>query len=233
MDFCGLQKTTLLDYPGHVAATLFTGGCNFRCPYCHNSELLPAGVPCLYSEDDILTFLTKRKGVLEGICITGGEPALHRNLPDFIRRARSLGYLIKLDTNGSNPAMLETLIGEGLVDYVAMDIKNSPEKYAETAGVPGLSLEPIKKSARLLLNGTLPYEFRTTVTRELHTPRDFQEIAGWLSGSRAYYIQNYRDSEQVLCRDRFHPCSGEQLLEFAEILKTKIPAAAVRGLESV
>lgn len=232
MNFCGLQKTTLLDFPGHVAATLFTGGCNFRCPYCHNSELLPPDTPSLYSGEEILSFLSRRKGILEGVCITGGEPLLHRDLPDFIRRIRSLGYLVKLDTNGTNPSGLNALLEEGLLDYVAMDIKNSPEKYGKTAGRPGLSLEPVKTSARLLMGGSVPYEFRTTVSRELHSTEDFRIIASWLAGCRAYYIQNYRDSDQVLQRDTFHPCSEEQLQAFAEILRGRMNYVRIRGEDS-
>ena len=165
----GLTKTTLLDYPEHVAATLFTGGCNFRCPYCHNRDIVlqSSTLPPL-AEDEIFSFLRKRQHVLSGVCITGGEPTLHQDLPAFIERIRALGYLVKLDTNGSNPQMLCSLIQDRLINYCAMDIKNAPEKYAVTAGCQNLAA--VKESVQLLLRQqTVPYEFRTTLVAELHS----------------------------------------------------------------
>ena len=231
MNIYGLQKTILLDYPEHVAATLFTGGCNFRCPYCHNSELLSPGDPPVYSEEDILTFLTRRKGILEGVCITGGEPTLQPDLPDFIRKVKNLGLLVKLDTNGTRPEMLKYLLEENLLDYAAMDIKNSRCSYSSTAGIPGGCLAAVEKSVQLLLHASIPYEFRTTAVRELHCESDFLDIAGWLAGCRAYFLQNYRDSEQVLCPGAFHPFKKQELDRFIQILQKTIPSAAVRGVD--
>ena len=169
MKICGLQKTTLLDFPGHVAATVFTGGCNFRCPFCHNSELLPGTVEAEYETGEVLDFLRKRKGILEGVCITGGEPTLQPDLEDFIRSVRELGLLVKLDTNGYKPDLLRDFCRKGLVDFVAMDIKAGRSHYAAAAGVDGMRLERIDESIRFLLEGSVPYEFRTTVVRGLHT----------------------------------------------------------------
>ena len=199
MQIHGLNKTTLLDYPEHVAATVFTGGCNFRCPFCHNVGLvLEPGKQALISEEEVLTHLKKRKGLLSGVCITGGEPTLQPDLPDFLSRIKELGYLVKLDTNGYIPEILQMLLSEKLLDYVAMDIKASKGNYARAAGVPELDLTGIQESITLLQNSGLPYEFRTTVVKGIHTVEEFEEIGKWLAGSRAYYLQGYRESENVL-----------------------------------
>lgn len=230
MKLCGLQKTTLLDYPGHVAATIFLGGCNFRCPFCHNSELLGNDAEEAYSRDEILKFLNQRKGILEGVCITGGEPTLTPDLEDFIREIRALGLLVKLDTNGSRPEVLKALAGNGLLDYVAMDIKAGRDNYPRVAGVPGLSMEPIKESAAFLMGGCLPYEFRTTVVKGLHTAADFEDIGKWLAGCSRYFLQNYVDSDQVLCPG-FESYTKEELLHFSDILKGTIPEVSLRGID--
>ena len=175
----GLQKMTLLDYPGKVACTVFLQGCNFRCPFCHNSGLLGASDQPMLPEEELLAFLRKRQGLLDGVCITGGEPTLHTKFPELLRKIRQLGYAIKLDTNGYRPDVLKSLAGEGLLDYVAMDIKNCPARYSETAGVPNLNMEKLEESIRFLIEGSLDYEFRTTVAEELHTPEDFQRMGQW------------------------------------------------------
>lgn len=231
MQIYGLNKTTLLDYPQHVAATLFTGGCNFRCPFCHNGGLVvdPDSQPQI-PEEEIFAFLQKRKGILTGICITGGEPTLQTDLADFIRRIRSLGYLVKLDTNGYRPEVLSQLLAEKLLDYVAMDIKSSPEHYARTAGLNQLDFSLIEQSAALIRNAGIAYEFRTTVVRELHSLADFIQIGQWLAGSSAYFLQSYIETGQVL-QPGFHPCTKKELLDFAQALKPFIPNTALRGVD--
>ena len=180
----GLQKLTLLDYPGRVACTLFTKGCNFRCPFCHNASLVVrAEEQKAYSNEEILSFLKKRQGILDGVCITGGEPTLMRELPEFIYEIKALGYSVKLDTNGTRPQVIDRLIGEGLVDYIAMDIKNCPEKYAYTIGLPeNYDLTPIMESKDILMKGNVDFEFRTTVAKPFHTEEDFLKIGEWLRG---------------------------------------------------
>lgn len=199
MKIHGFQKTTLLDYPGHIAATVFTGGCNFRCPFCQNGSLvlLPESQP-LIPVGDVLVHLRKRRGILEGVCITGGEPTLERDLREFILQCRELGYLVKLDTNGYRPEVLGQLLKEGILDYVAMDIKASPSNYGRATGCPGCDVGRIKESIRLLRTGGIPYEFRTTVVKGIHTVEEFEEIGRWLAGSPAYYLQAYRDSGDIL-----------------------------------
>lgn len=232
MIIAGLIKTTLLDYPEHVAATVFTGGCNFRCPYCHNGEFVKR-VSSL-SEDEVLGFLTKRVNILEGVCISGGEPTIQPDLPDFISRIKELGYSVKLDTNGTNPDMLKELISGGLVDYVAMDIKNSPEKYAMTAGITeekarNRLLENVHTSIDILKEGHIPCEFRTTVVRELHTADDIKKIDKLIAGAPKYYIQSFKDSENVIERGRFSAYTKEELTELINVMKNVEPV--LRGIE--
>ncbi len=195
MNIQGLQKLTLLDFPGRTACTLFTGGCNLRCPFCHNVPLVldPNG-DAPFSDEEIFSFLNSRKGILDGVAVTGGEPLLQRELPDFLRRVKAAGFLTKVDTNGFFPNVLSGLLAEKLVDYVAMDVKNSPAKYAETCGVPGLDVSPAEESVRLLLASGIDFEFRTTVTAEFHTVDDIAKIAKWISGAPRYYLQAFRDS---------------------------------------
>lgn len=230
MKICGLQKTTLLDFPGHVAATIFTGGCNFRCPFCHNSDLLGNDAEVAYTEDEILKFLKKRSGILEGVAITGGEPTLQSDLRSFILRIRELGYKIKLDTNGSRSEVLRTLCEDGLIDYVAMDIKTCKERYPVVAGIPSLQIDEIEKSVEFLKQGTVPYEFRTTVVKELHNTEDFLQIGKWLSGCSNYYLQNFVDSDNVMFSG-FSSCSKEELLTFQDIVKPYVPHVELRGVD--
>ena len=166
MKFYGIQKMTLLDYPEHVACTLFTGGCNFRCPFCHNALLVTElDGNCVISEEEVLAFLGKRRGLLDGVCVTGGEPLINHDIGEFLQKVKALGFKVKLDTNGTNPGLLKALVAANLVDYVAMDVKNSPEKYALTVGLETLDMEPVEESIRFLLGGTVDYEFRTTVAK--------------------------------------------------------------------
>ncbi|MBR5292477.1 MAG: anaerobic ribonucleoside-triphosphate reductase activating protein [Clostridia bacterium] len=225
----GLQTLTLLDYPGKVACTVFTGGCNFRCPFCHNGGIVlnPAQEPGI-PEEKVFDLLKKRKGVLEGVCITGGEPTLWKGLWDFAKEIKAMGYAVKLDTNGTNPELMHKLILAGVVDYVAMDIKNSPDKYAQTVGVKGFDLQPVKDSVRLLLQGTVGYEFRTTVVKGMHTPQDIVDIGKWIQGAQKYFIQPYRDSELVIDRS-CERHSDEELQALLAAAREYVPAAEIRG----
>lgn len=237
MKILGLQKLTLLDYPGRLAAILFLGGCNYRCPFCQNSSLVltPDLLPEI-SHDELIRFLKKRSGILEGICITGGEPTLHADLPDLIREIRACGYPVKLDTNGTNPDLLSSLIDEGLLDYVAMDIKAGRENYQNVCGLTEDAaartlLEKVSRSVRLLLQNSVDYEFRTTVVRGLHTETDFLDIAQWLSGCRRYFLQSFRDCDEILLQGHsFSEFSAEEMQHFLKIVQTKIPQASLRGI---
>ena len=230
MKICGFNKTTLLDYPGRVACTIFLGGCNFRCPFCQNGALVvePDTQP-EYSQEEILAFLKKRKGILDGVCVSGGEPTLSDGLPDFLRELKDLGYDVKLDTNGSRPSVVKKLAADGLIDKVAMDIKACPSNYHVLTGV-NVDLDAILETAGWLLNGELDYEFRTTVVRELHSEKDFQEISQWLSGAKAYYLQAYRDSDGVLMPG-FSACSEKEMINYRDILSQTIPVVEIRGME--
>lgn len=230
MKICGLQKTTLLDYPGHVAATLFLEGCNFRCPFCHNKDLVNCMSLDSLAEEDILAFLKKRSTILEGVCITGGEPTLQPELKDFIISIRRLGYKVKLDTNGYRPHVLKELCGLDLIDYVAMDIKTSRERYPVVSGNPSLEIAKIDESAAFLMGGKIPYEFRTTVVKELHTLDDFEKIGRWLKGCSQYFLQNYVDSDQVLTPG-FSSCSSKELLSFSGALKAYMNHVSIRGAD--
>lgn len=231
MQIHGLNKTTLLDYPEHVAATIFTGGCNFRCPFCHNSDLVinPMSQPLL-DEQEILEFLKKRKNILSGVCITGGEPTLQADLPDFIRRVKDMGYLVKLDTNGYRPEVLKNLVKENLLDYIAMDIKSGMNGYALASGMPDIHFEKIKESVDFIMHCGVQYEFRTTVVKGIHTKTDFEKIGPWLQGCRAYFLQQYKDNERVL-KQGFESFSKEEMEEFADIVRPHIERVELRGIE--
>lgn len=231
MKICGLQKTTLLDFPGHVAATIFTGGCNFRCPFCHNSELLPGSAEAEYEEAEVLAFLKKRRGILEGVCITGGEPTLQKDLEGFIRQVRDLGLMVKLDTNGYIPESLERLCKMGLLDYVAMDIKAGRSHYGVVAGVDGPVMERIDRSISFLVNGDVPFEFRTTVVKGLHTEEDFREIGPWIGGCSSYFLQCFQSSGEVLVPDRFDAFSKDELVRFGEIVRPYVGNVRIRGID--
>ena len=227
----GLQKLTLLDYPGKVACTVFTGGCNFRCPFCHNASLvLPQRLTQDITEEEVLAFLKKRSGMLDGVAVTGGEPLLHADIAPFLRKVRDLGYKIKLDTNGSFPDRLEQLIREGLVDRVAMDIKNSPAQYAVTAGIAGFDITPIMKSRDLLLSGVVEAEFRTTVVKGLHTRESLMEAAKWITGASEYYLQQFKDSGDILDGSTLSAFNSEEMLALAEAVRPYVPSVQVRGV---
>ena len=241
----GLGKLTLLDYPGHLACTAFTGACNFRCPFCHNALLVLNPASCeSIDEETFFRFLASRKGKLEGVCVTGGEPTLQKDLSEFLARIRTMGFLIKLDTNGYEPSALRPLIEQRLVDMVAMDIKNSPASYAVTAGLPpeNFDIDKIETSISLLISSGIPHEFRTTVVKELHTREHMRQIGEWLSVlsgrctgnsrcSSPYYLQNFRASEHLICNDEtmFHPLTDKELTDYVSLLLPYLPNTKIRG----
>ncbi len=226
MVFGGIQKLTLLDFPGAVACILFTKGCNFRCPFCHNSSLVNSSQPDI-TQEEILAFLKKRQGILEGVCITGGEPLIHPDLPLFIKKVKALGYKVKLDTNGSFPQSLNELLNENLLDYVAMDVKNSFPKYPLTTGCENINTQDIEKSIALLLENRVPYEFRTTVTNELHTKEDILSVASLIKGAEKYFIQNFVDSGDIL-EEGMHPVAQNEIEKMAKIAQNIVPNTKIR-----
>ena len=229
MNIHGLQKLTLLDFPGRVACTVFLAGCNLRCPFCHNSELLDAGAAEPVMDDaGLLAFLKKRQGMLDGVAFTGGEPLLRPELPELMRRVRALGFAVKLDTNGFFPAALERVLAEGLADYVAMDVKNSPERYAETCGVPSVDMANIYASIDLLRAGAADYEFRTTVVAELHDEASFAAIGPMIAGAKRYFLQPFHDRDSVMFAG-FHAPDSEKLRAFADSVRPFAGAVEVRG----
>lgn len=226
----GLQKLTLLDFPEKVACTVFTAGCNFRCPFCHNASLV-VNIPkeTEIDEEDFFAFLEKRKGVLEGVCVSGGEPLLQADIEEFIKKIKQLGYAVKLDTNGSFPEKLKTLVEKGLIDYVAMDIKNSKETYGITSGIDALNLAMIEQSVSYLKEGYVPYEFRTTVTKQFHSKEEFEQIARWLQGTEKYFLQNFVDSGDLIGK-KVSGCSEGEMQEFLATVQKYIPSAKLRGI---
>lgn len=234
MNISGLQKMTLLDYPGKVACTVFLGGCNFRCPFCHNSELLDGSAPAAMDDTALMAFLKKRVELLDGVCVTGGEPTVSSGLPELLGSIRALGYAVKLDTNGYRPDVLRTVVNAGLVDYVAMDIKNGPSAYAETAGLPKLDLSNIEESIRFLSEGHVDYEFRTTVVAPLHSRASIQEMADWLQSLTAgrkpprLFLQPFTDRDTVPFAGFSAPSAGE-LLDYVNILSSHADSVTVRG----
>ena len=230
MKLYGLQKLTLLDFPERVACTVFLGGCNLRCPFCHNSVLVfPEPEDETMTEDAFFQFLDKRAGVLDGVAVTGGEPLLTPDVLPFLERIKEKGFAVKLDTNGSFPKRLREAVESGLVDYVAMDVKNSPEKYAATCGLPVFDLSKVQESVRFLMNGEIPYEFRTTVVDEFHEAADMEAIGKWIAGARAYYLQNFVDSGACI-REGLHAKSPEDLNLFRSLLTKYVPNTQIRGI---
>ncbi len=246
MKIAGLQKLTLLDYPGKTAATIFTPGCNFRCPFCHNAELVfgssdtPSQNIAFLSEEDLFSFFTKRQGLLDGVCITGGEPTLQPDLEQFCQRIKTLGFLVKLDTNGSNPGVVEHLISAGLVDHVALDVKNAPSHYARTVGVRSFATKRIESTMKLLLEGSLPFEFRTTIVREFHPQEALIDLAQWIASLAAqskkplekvpWFLQQFVDSETVLVgQEKLHAWNTHEAEALLPKLQCIVPQASLRG----
>jgi pyruvate formate lyase activating enzyme len=226
--FGGLMKTTLLDFPGKVAATVFLPGCNMRCPFCHNASLVNGacdGVPY----EDVLAFLRKRAGILDGVCITGGEPTLYgERLTELIKEIKELGYLVKLDTNGTHPELVEKLIDSSLIDYVAMDVKSSPAGYPKATGVP-ISATLFEESMRLLQSSGIPHEFRTTAVKGLHLVSDFEKIGVWISGAKRYFIQQFIDSGDLI-KNGFEAFNAEETEKLLAAVRGNVPAASARGI---
>ena len=234
MQIHGLQKMTLLDYPGRVACTVFLAGCNYACPFCHNSQLLTGEAEAVMQEEELLSFLQKRQGILDGVCITGGEPTLNPGLKPMLQRIKALGYAIKLDTNGSRPDVLRQLAEEGLVDYVAMDVKNGPEQYATTVGVPGVKLERVEQSLRFLIGGGVPYELRTTLVQQLHDEASILAMGRWLASlvpekqPEVLYLQSFVDRETVAFSGLCAP-EEETVRRFSHILQPYVRQVRIRG----
>ena len=230
MQIHGFNKTTLLDYPGLVAATIFTGACNFRCPYCHNAELVlnPSSQPII-PEEEILAHLKKRRGITRGVCITGGEPTLQKDLKDFIKRLKELELKVKLDSNGYKPEVLKDLVKEGLLDYVAMDVKAPLDEYDIIAGVK-LDSSKLKESIDFLIEGHVPYEFRTTVVKDFHTRESFEKMAELIKGADRYFLQGYVDSDKVIAPG-LSAYTYEEMQEFLPIFEGKVKLVEIRGVE--
>lgn len=219
----------MLDFPGRTACTVFTWGCNFRCPFCHNASLVTQQDDAFYNESEIFEHLEKRKNVIDGVAVTGGEPLLQKDIERFLYEIKEKGFAVKLDTNGSFPEKLEGILQLGLADYVAMDIKNCREKYGMTVGVKNFDIKPVEKSIELLRNSGIDYEFRTTVTADFHTPDDIEKAAEWIQGSPAYFLQNFEDSGNLIDEN----CRGVSRNEMREMLKRAqkfIPQAQLRGM---
>jgi pyruvate formate lyase activating enzyme len=231
---CGLQKMTLLDFPGKIACTVFLGGCNFRCPFCHNSELFMGKPEKLMEDEEFFKFLKSRKGLLDGVCVSGGEPTLYKNLPEFLAKIKELGFLVKLDTNGSRPALVKELVEKNLVDYIAMDVKNSPAMYAQTVGLESMDLAPIEESLRFLIGGTVPYELRTTLVSQLHTEESIQDMGAWLGGlvtgmkPKQLFLQSFVDRDTVLFAGLSAP-ETDTTAKFAKILEPFCQRVTVRN----
>ena len=230
MKIHGLQKMTLLDFPGRVACTVFLGGCDLRCPFCHNFELVDGSAPPVMDDAQLLAFLEKRRGLLDGVAITGGEPTLRPDLPDLIRSIRALGYAVKLDTNGTHPGVLSSLLEENLLDYAAMDVKNTQEKYALTAGLASFDLSAVRESLALLRSHQTEYELRTTVVDELHEPEDFHGIGELAAGAPRFFLQAFTDRDSVPYGN-FHAPSREKMEACAQVLRQYVAEVQLRGVD--
>ena len=225
----GFQKLTLLDYPGKTACTVFTGGCNYRCPFCHNAGLVTKMDTEIIPESEVFNHLKKRHGILDGVAISGGEPLLQGDIEEFLKKIKELGYSIKLDTNGSFPDKLKSIIDNGLCDYVAMDIKNSKERYNETVGIDKFDISLMEKSVEILMNSDVQFEFRTTVTKNFHTVEDIEKIGEWIKGTEKYYLQNFVDSGNLIdCN--VEGVSKDEMQLMLEKIKKYVPTAEIRGL---
>lgn len=231
MRIYGLNKTTLLDYPGHVAATIFLGGCNFRCPFCQNGDLvLRPETQQVIEDGEVYSFLEKRKGILSGVCITGGEPTLEKDLPTAIKKIKEMGYLVKLDTNGYRPEVLRELLAEGVLDYIAMDVKNCMDYYGETAGYGSIDLGKIRESIYLIEGCGIEYEFRTTIVKELHSDENMIKLGKEIEGAKAYFLQGYQESGGVISPG-FHGCTKMEMEKKAALVREYVPNVQLRGVE--
>ena len=230
MNFNGFQKLTLLDFPGKVACTLFTAGCNLRCPFCHNASLVThIDNMNIYKKEEILSYLGKRQGILEGVCISGGEPLLQPDIEEFISEVKALGYKVKLDTNGFYPDKLISLVEKGLIDYVAVDFKNTYEKYPKTTGIENLDVSPFKKTVEFLLSGKVDYEFRTTIVEGIHETQDIVEIAKTIKGAPRYFLQSFVDSGDLIT-DGLCAISPEDMKKMALLASEFVTNTQIRGI---
>lgn len=231
MKIYGMEKLSLVDYDGKVAATLFTGSCNFRCGFCHNAALVVDfdSIPAL-DETEIFAYLKKRKGILDGVCISGGEPTLNKDLPDFCAKIKSLGYPIKLDTNGTNPSMVETLHREKLVDYFAMDIKNCREEYGTIIGMQGFDTSLVEKTAAYLMRGGGDYEFRTTLIREYHNEENIKKIGEWIKGAKKYFMQKFKNGDNCLTQN-LNEVDTADAVKFKKIMEEYVTCVELRGYD--
>lgn len=229
MKICGLQKLTLLDFPTKTACTVFTGGCNLRCPFCHNASLV-TGVAEAMDVEEFYSFLKKRKGLLQGVCVSGGEPLLQKELPSFIKRIKDMDFAVKLDTNGTMPQKLSELITAGLTDYVAMDLKNSPEKYGETVGVKGFDFKTVAESMDILRGSGISYEYRTTVVKPLHTLQSLEELASLIKPDEVWYLQQYTDSGELINPTGLTPYTDDEMRNIVDFLRKNTPSVRLRGL---
>ncbi len=229
MKIHGLQKLTLLDFPGRTACTVFTARCQLRCPFCHNAALAFGDAGPALDEAEFFRFLAKRQGLLEGVCVTGGEPLLQAGLSDFLSRVREMGYLVKLDTNGFLPDRLSALIEQGLVDYVAMDIKSSPQGYAKACGLDAVDMQPVRESIALLMGGGVDYEFRTTVVRGIHEESDMAEAAKLIEGAERYFLQQYVDPGDQ-GGSGLSAFSAQEMQRFAAVAKPYVKNIGIRGV---
>lgn len=233
MKIFGMEKLSLVDYDGKVATTLFTGSCNFKCGFCHNSALVLdySSLP-FYSEEEIFSYLTKRKGIIEGVCVSGGEPTLSPDLPFFIEKIKNLGYAVKLDTNGTNPEMVKSLNENGLCDYFAMDIKNNREDYANIIGFDKFDTTKIEKTVDYFLSGCADYEFRTTLIKEYHKQENILKIAEWISGAKKYFLQKFKLSDTCIQKDLSGVDDATAVL-YRDILRKNIPNTNLRGYDVI
>ncbi len=230
MRLSGIQKLTLLDFPETVSCILFTGGCNLRCSFCHNASLALNGNYPNISEEELFDFLKKRKGILDGVVITGGEPLIHNDIMELLEKIKELGYKIKLDTNGTNPKLLEEIVSSNLVDYVAMDIKNSPEQYGKTVGIQNFDISAVERSKNFLMQNTVQYEFRTTVVRGIHEKEDLISLAKWIKNAKKYYLQQFKNSGDLINEAGLSSFSEEEIKKFADYVRPFVPSVQVRGI---
>jgi len=232
MKIYGLEKLSLVDYDGYVSATVFTGACNFRCPFCHNGALVTdfSALP-EYPMEEFFSYITKRKGILEGICITGGEPTLHKDLPLFIEKIKKIGYKVKLDTNGTDPEMVKSLSKSGLVDYFAMDIKSDKTGYAKAIGIENFSLKKVEETVDFFLSGRVNYEFRTTLIHEFHGDDEIENIGKWIKGAKAYFMQKFKKGDNCLDAGGLSEVPTEKAKEFLSVMQNYVEKVALRGYD--
>ena len=232
MKFLGMEKMSLVDYDGLVATTVFTGGCNFKCPFCHNALLVNGfeNLPIL-DQDEIFSYLEKRKGIIDGVCITGGEPTLHADLPFFMEKVKNMGYKVKLDTNGTNPDLVKTVFENGLCDYFAMDIKNDRNSYAKIIGFDEFDTSKVEKTVQYFLTSNADYEFRTTLIKQFHSKENILGIAEWIKGAKKYFLQKFKSGENCLNANGLEPIDNETTKKYLELLKNFIPFVSTRGYD--